>query len=139
MSADMTHEEGNKTAVQRYLDEVYVRGNIEFVRELFVPGSLLAGAVESGARTMQPAYSDLQVTIDDLIAEGDNVVARVTFTGTHSGPLLGYAATGKQAVLTGLYLFKFADGRVRTMMFEADFYGLLVNLGLIPIPGVQEA
>jgi predicted ester cyclase len=134
----MTYEEGNKAVVQRYFDEVYVRGNIEFVRELFVPGSLLAGAVESGARTMQPAYSDLQVTIDDLIAEGDNVVARVTFTGTHSGPLLGYPATGKPAVLTALYLFKFADGRVRTMVFEANFYGLLVNLRLIPIPGVQE-
>jgi len=134
----MTYEEGNKAVVQRYFDEVYVRGNIEFVRELFVPGSLLAGAVESGARTMQPAYSDLQVTIDDLIAEGDNVVARVTFTGTHSGPLLGYPATGKPAVLTALYLFKFAGIRVRTMIFEANVYGLLVNLGLIPIPGVQE-
>jgi predicted ester cyclase len=138
MSADMNYEERNKAAVQRYFEEVYVRGNIEFVRELFVPGSLLAGAVESGARTMQPAYSDLQVTIDDLIAEGDNVAARVTFTGTHSGPLLGYPATGKQAVLTALYLFKFADGRIRTMMFEANFYGLMINLGLIPIPGVQE-
>ena len=134
----MTDTEANKAAVQRYFNEVYVRGNIEFVRELFVPGSLLAGAVESGARTMRPAYSDLQVTIEDLIAEGDNVVARVTFTATHSGPLLGYPATGKQAVLTALYLFKFADGRIRTMMFEANFYGLLVNLGLIPIPGVQE-
>ena len=78
----MTDTEANKAAVQRYFNEVYVRGNIEFVRELFVPGSLLAGAVESGARTMQPAYSDLQVTIEDLIAEGENVVARVTFTAT---------------------------------------------------------
>ena len=134
----MTDTEANKAAVQRYFDEVYVRGNIEFVRELFVPGSLLTGAVESGARTMQPAYSDLQVTIDDLIAVGDNVVACATFSGTHSGPLLGYPATGKQAVLTALYLFKFADGRIRTMMFEANFYRLLVNLGLIAIPGVQE-
>lgn len=134
----MTDDEANKAAVQRYFDEVYVHGNIEFVRELFVPGSLLARAVESGARTMQPAYSDLNVTIDDLIAVGDNVVACVTFTGTHSGPLLGYQATGKQAILTALYLFKFANGRIRTMMFEANFYGLLVNLGLIPIPGVQE-
>ena len=134
----MTDDEINKAAVLRYFDEVYVRGNVEFVRELFVPGSLLVGAVESGARTMQPAYSDLQVTVDDLIAAGDNVVARVTFTGTHSGPLLGYPATGKQAVLTSLYLFKFAGSRVRTMIFEANLYGLLVNLGLIPIPGVQE-
>jgi len=134
----MTDDEINKAAVLRYFDEVYVRGNVAFVRELFVPGSLLAGAVEGGARTMQPAYSDLQVTIDDLIAAGDNVVARVTFTATHSGPLLGYPATGKQAVLTSLYLFKFAGSRVRTMIFEANVYGLLVNLGLIPIPGVQE-
>jgi hypothetical protein len=134
----MTDDETNKAAILRYFDEVYVRGNVAFVRELFVPGSLLAGAVEGGARTMQPAYSDLQVTIDDLIAAGDNVVARVTFTGTHSGPLLGYPATDKQAVLTSLYLFKFAGSHVRTMIFEANVYGLLVSLGLIPIPGVQE-
>src|SRR6266581_2682144 len=134
----MTDDEANKAAVLRYFDEVYVRGNVAFVRELFVPGSLLAGAVEGGARTMQPAYSDLQVTIDDLIAAGDNVVARVTFTGTHSGPLLGYPATGKPAVLTSLYLFRFADGRVRTMIVEANFYGLLVSLGLLPTPGLHE-
>ena len=105
---------------------------------MFDHALVLAGAVEGSARTMQPAYSDLQVTIDDLIAVGDNVVACATFSGTHSGPLLGYPATGKQAVLTALYLFKFADGRIRTMMFEANFYRLLVNLGLIAIPGVQE-
>ncbi len=106
--------------------------------ELFVPGSLLAGADESNARTMQHAYSHLEVTIDDLIAEGETVATRVTFTAIHSGPLLGYPATGKPAVLTALYLFRFADGRVRTMIVEANFYGLLVNLGLLPTPGLQE-
>jgi len=134
----MSDEETNKAAVRRYFEEVYVHGNVEFVRELFVPGSLLAGADESNARTMQHAYSHLEVTIDDLIAEEDTVAARVTFTVTHSGPLFGYPATGKPAVLTALYLFRFADGRVRTMIVEANLYGLLVNLGLLPTPGLQE-
>ena len=110
----MSDEETNKAAVRRYFEEVYVRGNVEFVRELFAPGSLLAGADE------------------------DTVATRVTFTATHSGPLFGYPATGKPAVLTALYLFRFADGRVRTMIVEANFYGLLVNLGLLPTPGLQE-
>jgi predicted ester cyclase len=134
----MSDEETNKAAVRRYFDEVYVHGNSEFVRELFVPGSLLAGADESSARTIHHAFSDIQVTIEDLIAEGDKVAGRVTYTATHSGPFLGYPATGKLAVLTALYLFTFADGRVRTMIAEANFYGLLVNLGLLPTPGAQE-
>jgi hypothetical protein len=70
------------------------------VRELFVQGSLLAGADESNARAMHHAFSDIQVTIDDLIAEADKVAVRITFTATHSGPFLGYPATGKQAILT---------------------------------------
>jgi predicted ester cyclase len=135
----MSDEETNKAAVRRYFDEVYVRGNIEFVRKVFVPGSLLAGADVSNARTMQHAYSDLQLTVDDLVAEGDKVAARVTFTATHSGPLFGYPATGKPAVLTALYLFTFVDGRIRTMIVEANFFGLLLNLGLLPTLGLQEA
>jgi len=134
----MSDEVLNKDSVRRYFDEVWVRGNVEFVRELFVPGSLLAGADESNARTMHHAFSDIQVTIDDLIAEGDKVAARVTFTATHSGPFLGYPATRKQAVLTALYLFTFADRRVRTMIAEINLYGLVVNLGLLPMAGLQQ-
>jgi len=131
----MSDEKTNKAAVRRYFDEVYARANVEFVRELFVPGSLLAGADESNARMIHHAFSNLEVTIEDLIAEGDKVAGRVTFAATHSGPFLGYPATGKDGVLTALYLFTFADGRVRTMVAEANFYGLLINLGLLPMAG----
>jgi predicted ester cyclase len=135
----MSDEEANKASVRRYFDEVWVSGNVEFVREMFVPGSLLAGAEESNARMMLHAFSDIQVTIDDLIAEGGKVAARVTFSATQSGPFLGLPATGNQAVLTALYLFTFANGRVRTMIAETNLYGLLVNLGLLPTPDSGEA
>lgn len=131
----LSEQEANKAAVRRYFDEVWVRGNVEFVRELFVPGTLLAGADESNARAMQQAFSDIQVTIDDLIAEQDKVAARVTFTATHSGPLFGFPATDKQAVLSALYLYTFADGRVRTAIGESNLLGLLVDLGLLSPPG----
>jgi predicted ester cyclase len=133
----MSDEEANKAAVRRYFDEVWVHGNLEFVRELFVPGSLLAGADESNARAMQHAFSDIHVTIDDLVAEKDKVAARVTFTATHSGPLFGYPATGRQAVLSALYLYTFAEGRVRTAIGESNLLGLLVDLGLLSPPGLQ--
>ena len=134
----ISDEEANKAAVRRYFDEVWVHGNVEFVRELFVPGSLLAGADESNARTMQQAFSDIHMTIDDLIAEQDKVAARVTFTATHTGPLFGYPPTGKQAVLSVLYLYTFAEGRIRTVIGESNLLGLLVDLGLLSPPGPQE-
>src|SRR5712691_3358572 len=134
----MSDEEANKAAVRRYFDEVWDHGNVEFVRELFVPGSLLAGADESNARTMQQAFSDIHMTIDDLIAEQDKVAARVTFTATHTGPLFGYPPTGKQAVLSVLYLYTFAEGRIQTVIGESNLLGLLVDLGLLSPPGPQE-
>lgn len=134
----MIDQDQNKAAVRRYFDEVWVRGNVEYVRELFVPGSLLAGADENNARAMQQAFSDIQVTIDDLIAEHDKVAARVTFTATHSGSFFGFPATGKQAVMNALYLYTFADGRVRTVVAESNLFGLLVDLGLLSPPGRQQ-
>ena len=134
----ISDEEANKAAVRRYFDEVWVHGNVEFARELFVPGSLLAGADESNVRAMQHAFSDIHVTIDDLIAEQDKVAARVTFTATHSGPLFGFPATGKQAVLSVLYLYTFMEGRIRTAIAESNLLGLLVDLGLLSPPGLQE-
>ncbi len=87
---------------------------------------------------MQHAFSHIHVTIDDLIAEQDKVAARVTFTATHSGPLFGFPATGKQAVLSVLYLYTFAEGRIQTVIAESSLLGLLVDLGLLSPPGLQE-
>ena len=65
------------------------------------------------------------------------VAARVTFTATHSGPLFGFPATGKQAVLSVLYLYTFAEGRVRTAIGESNLLGLLVDLGLLSPPAPE--
>ncbi len=127
-------EEVNKASVRRYFDEVWVRGDLAVLRELFVPGSLMVGAAEANVTMMRPAFSDIRATVDDLVAEGDKVAAYVTFTGANTGPLLGFPPTGNRAVLSALYLFTFENGRIRTMVFESGLFGLLMALGLIRLP-----
>ncbi len=127
-------EEVNKAFVRRYFDEVWVRGDLAVLRELFVPGSLMVGAAEANVTMMRPAFSDIRATVDDLVAEGDKVAAYVTFTGANTGPLLGFPPTGNRAVLSALYLFTFENGRIRTMVFESGLFGLLMALGLIRLP-----
>ena len=124
-------QESNKVAARRYFEEVWVRGDLTVLRELFVPGSLLAGAAEANVSMMRPAFSDIRVSVDDLVAEGDKVAAHATFTGTNTGSFLGFPPTGKTAVMSALALFTFADGRIRTLVFMPDTLGLLMALGLI--------
>ncbi len=131
---DEINEESNKALVRRYLDEVWVRGDVAVLDELFVPGSLMVGAAKANVAMMRPAFSDIRATIDDLVAENDKVAAYVSFSGANTGPLLGFPPTGKTAVLTALYLFTFENGRIRTTVFETGLFGPLMALGLIHLP-----
>jgi predicted ester cyclase len=80
---------------------------------------------------MRPAFSDIRASVDDLVAEDDKVAAHVTFTAINTGSLLGFPPTGKTAVMSALALFTFVEGRIRTLVFIPDTFGLLLALGLI--------
>ncbi len=80
------------------------------------------------------AFPDLHVTPEDVIAEGDSVVARLTSRGTHQGEFQGIPPTGKQITLTGIEVFRIADGTIAERWGEFDFLGLLQQLGVIPSP-----
>ncbi len=56
--------------------------------------------------------TDLPITIDDIVTEGDKICARTTTRGTHRGPLFGIAATGKAVAVAGLIMDRFAEGRI---------------------------
>ena len=83
------------------------------------------------------AFPDAQVTIQDMIAEGDKVVVRYTERGTHLavyGPL-GLAPTGKQYARTGTAIYRVADGKLAEAWVNEDVLGMLQQLGVIPAPG----
>jgi len=73
--------------------------------------------------------------VEDLLAVGDKVVIRWTIRGTHQGPFLGIAPTGKSAIWSGLNIFRLAGGKIVEEWGVADIAGLLHQLGALPMPG----
>jgi predicted ester cyclase len=84
--------------------------------------------------TFLTAFPDVQVTIEDMIAEGDKVVGRVTYRGTHKGEFSGIPLTGKTVTFGGIDIVRFADGKAVENWFSGDTLGLMQQLGAIPAP-----
>jgi ketosteroid isomerase-like protein len=92
-------------------------------------------AHEQWGNMLLAAFSDIQVTLEDLIAEGDKVVTRQTLRGTHTGAFQGIPATGKSATVTGIFIFRLAGGKIVEQWAVLDQLGVLRQLGVIPTPG----
>jgi predicted ester cyclase len=80
------------------------------------------------------AFPGSRITIDDTIAEGDQLAARFRLTGEHHGNFMGVPATERPFVLTGQTILRFRDGRVVERWTTSDLLGLMMQLGAIPAP-----
>jgi predicted ester cyclase len=136
-----TSIEDNKNVVRRYQD-AYNSNNLDALDEVvavdvFTPKIIpwlppgLAGA-KAVHQTSLIGMPDFHTTIDDLTAEGDKVVARVTMTGTHTGDFWGMPPTGKRVEFTGIYIVRIAEGKIVEHWGEEDGVSLLQQLGFIP-------
>jgi steroid delta-isomerase-like uncharacterized protein len=85
------------------------------------------------------AFPDMQLTIDDVLAEGDKVVTRFTPSGTHRGELMGIAPTGKRVSIDGISIVRVAGGKVVEEWDQLDMLGMLQQMGAIPTPGQESA
>jgi steroid delta-isomerase-like uncharacterized protein len=74
------------------------------------------------------AFPDMQVTTDDIIAEGDKVVIRWTVTGTHQGELMGIPASGIQVTWSGFTIYRFADGKIVENWWAYDALGMMQQI-----------
>lgn len=82
------------------------------------------------------AFPDLHITIEgELIAEGDYIAERWTLEGTHQGELIGIPATGKRVKVAGMSISRLVDGKQVEHWSVMDQFGLLQQLGVIPMPG----
>ena len=81
------------------------------------------------------AFPDMQLRIEDEIAEGDTVVTRWTMAGTNRGPLMGMAATGKRVTIGGISIDRIGQGKVVEHRVAMDQLGMMQQLGVIPAPG----
>ena len=81
------------------------------------------------------AFPDMQVQIDDLVAEGDKVVTRWTAHGTNTGEMMGMPATGKAVTLTGITIDHYRDAKTVEHWENLDMFGMMQQLGVVPAPG----
>lgn len=81
------------------------------------------------------AFPDIQWLLDEQVAEGETVVSRFTWTGTHRGEFLGIPPTGKPVKVWGVVMDVVRDGMLRESRIIMDTLGLLQQLGAIPAPG----
>ena len=84
------------------------------------------------------AFPDLRLTVQDIVAEGDTVAARVDFHGTHRGEFQGIPPTDKQVAFTSIEINRVVGGKVEEHWVELDLLGLMQQLGAIPEPGHSE-
>ncbi len=142
--------EENK-ALARRLIEVYNRGNLTeilaAVDELYAPDFVLhdpnlpfPGGIGSREDFKQFGTGFLaalpgQYTIEDLVAEGEKVVLRYTYRGTHQGQWRGLPPTGKAVTFTGTVTYRIVNGKVVEAWQNADNLSVLQQLGLIPAQG----
>ena len=132
----------SKALAQRWLEEVWNKGDLNLIDELIAPEYVLhdpmrpglkgrAGIKES-IRMFRQAFPDLTFTVEDQIAETDKVVTRYTVQGTHLGPLMGIPATGKQGMITGIDIYRISNGQIAEAWSNWDTLGLLQRIGVIP-------
>jgi len=81
------------------------------------------------------AFPDTHFTVEDMIAEGDRVVARLSVSATQHGAFMGLPPTGKHVRFTGIDIIRIAGGKLVEHWGEMDMLGLLQQLGVVPLPG----
>jgi steroid delta-isomerase-like uncharacterized protein len=137
--------EHNKTAVGRLFNELWNKGNLPIADELIAPTYLhhdpstpdLGKGPESEKKRVnlyRTAFHDLRLNIEDLLADGETVVARWSCRGVHKGELNGIAPTGKQIAITGVTIVRFSNGKIVEGYVNWDALGLMRQLGAVPEP-----
>jgi steroid delta-isomerase-like uncharacterized protein len=142
--------EQNKTNVRRLFEEVWNQGHVAVADELIAPTYThhdsstpdVGRGPESERKRVtvyRHAFPDIRFTIEDLLAEGETVVARWSCRGTHKGELNGIAATGKQFNITGVSIARFTNGKMFEGYVNWDALSLMQQLGVVPELGRAKA
>ncbi len=137
--------EDNKAIVRRLIEEGFNQRNLAIFDELYAPDFVyhLGSTAIQGREPYKQftlmsftSFPDVRFTIEDQVAEADEVVTRWTWRGTHQGPFQGIPPTGKHVMVTGVGINHFAaNGKIVENWTNMDVLGLLQQLGVVPAPG----
>jgi len=132
--------EENKNIVLRY-QEIYNNNDLdrltEVVSEDLLTPNIMPGiprgleGAKAAHRIMLAGFPDYQTVIEDMLAEGEKVAARIKMIGTNTGEFMGIPATGKHVEFTGIYIARISNGKIVEHWGEEDSVSLLQQLGVL--------
>jgi steroid delta-isomerase-like uncharacterized protein len=138
--------ESNKAIVSRLYAEVMGKGDMAVADAVLAEGYVdhrlpfpdlppnRKGLKETVSR-VRAAFPDIQPIIQDMVAGGDKVAVRVTAAGTHQNTFNGIPPTGKRMSWQEVHIFRIADGKIVEHWGEFDMLGIMVQLGVVQLPG----
>jgi predicted ester cyclase len=136
--------EDKKALLHRLFDDVINKGDLDLIDELFTDDFVDHGpmgdmqgpqAFKDLVGRWRSAVPDVHCELDHIIVDGDIAAWLVHTTGTHTGDGLGFPATGKSFETVSANLVRFSEGRAAEHWAEQGMFPMLVQLGLIPVPG----
>jgi steroid delta-isomerase-like uncharacterized protein len=131
--------EQNKQLIRRLIEEVINKGNLGAAGDYFAEdvvelvrfpgqGPGLPG-VKDVVRGMRVAFPDMHWTVEEQMAEGDKVLTRFVWTGTHEAEFFGVPATRRQVSVWGMVIDRLEDAKVKDTRILMDVFGLMQQLG----------
>ncbi len=132
----------NGKMVRQFIEDVLNNGTIEATGKYFhedvieqVPlpgqGPGLSG-LKDVLRGFRAAFSDMHWSVEEQIQEGEKVVSRFVWSGTHRAEFFGVPATGRRVSVWGMVIDRFVDGRIKDTRIIMDALGLMAQLGAFP-------
>jgi steroid delta-isomerase-like uncharacterized protein len=136
--------EANKALVRRWFEEVWNKGRAEAIAEMFASDGIAHGLSDDAETplkgpadfkpfhdTFRGAFPDIEVIVEDLIAEGDKVAARCSVRGKHTGDHLGVVASNAPVEFTGMVIARIKDGKIAEAWNNFDFMKMNKQIGAI--------
>jgi steroid delta-isomerase-like uncharacterized protein len=137
----MTTIEKNKAIAHRLFEEVSANKNLAVIDEIIDQNITVRGARGSIVSSrdeykqfivsLHEAFPDVKHTVEELIAEGDKVMVRWRWRGTHQGTYVGIDATGKYADFQGITILKIVSGKIVEDWVQADVRSFLEQVGVV--------
>lgn len=128
----------NKDTVRSVYEVCLNTGNMELLTQLIAPdfvgvhddaGPKGFAVTLMGLRT---AFPDIHYTVEDVISEGDRVVIRWTWTGTHTAAFRGFAPSQKRVHDSGISIYQLRDAKIVRAWLETNRLGFLQQIGALP-------
>jgi steroid delta-isomerase-like uncharacterized protein len=135
--------EANKAVVRRLIEQGFNDGDLDAVTEVVSPDVVThnpiildapsgADSLRGGVEMIHKAFTDVEVELKDIVAEGDRVATFMQFSGTNVGDYRRGGATGKRTSFRGFFIWRIEDGKIAESWGVADRLDALQQLGMVP-------